>query len=139
MDSSTLFPFHFHLKIVGTTSWAFAWGNQYQTTPRQTTSTSCQFTSNSGGYNVMVCKDGSSWDIAFYGWDCCSSHQGRAQCPSNIPIMCADLSCNGDHCCDNAGTTACNTMGGARLCSKLLALYTYKSSGDAYIYIWCKL
>ena len=96
----------------------------------------CPFIKNSGNYNIMACKDGSSWDVGSYGWDCCSSHQGRAQCPSNIPVMCADLSCNGDHCCDNAGTTACNTMGGARLCSKLLALYTYKSSGDAYIYIY---
>ena len=73
----------------------------------------------------MACVDGSQCDVISLGWDCCASHGGRAQCPANKPVMCADLSCSNDHCCDFAGYYPCFYKGGPRQCGRLRLLFLF--------------
>ena len=76
----------------------------------------CDFLTSSGINNVMVCGDGSHCNVRARGWNCCHKHQGRAQCPANKPVMCANLSCRGDHCCA-IDKQSCRRKGGPRVCS----------------------
>ena len=51
------------------------------------------------------------------GWGCCNGHGGRAMCPPNMPIMCADgTGCgNGqENCCagGNSAQATCDDQGG---------------------------
>ena len=52
------------------------------------------------------------------GWKCCDEHKGRAKCPKNLPLMCADENgCAGgsDHCCEREFG---DCLGGLRKCGK---------------------
>lgn len=71
---------------------------------------------HSGGDNVLLCANGQSCNGETDGWACCSSKGGRAQCPSNLPVMCAvSNGCAGgsDYCC---APTAGTCSGGVRGC-----------------------
>ena len=51
-------------------------------------------------------------------WNCCNEHKGRAKCPENAPLMCADENgCAGgsDHCCEREFG---DCSGGLRKCGK---------------------
>lgn len=61
-----------------------------------------------GRRGVFLCNDG-IYCSSSYG--CCRQHYGRAKCPLEKPYMCADRSCNNDHCCADA---AFKCAGGVR-------------------------
>ena len=51
--------------------------------------------------HYFQCQDGSFCKGFPHNLECCNSHGGRARCPRNEPVMCADKRCAGgnDHCC----------------------------------------
>lgn len=51
---------------------------------------------HSGTDDILKCMDGHSCNIQYDGWDCCTSHGGRAQCPQNFPVMCQASTCGGN-------------------------------------------
>lgn len=81
----------------------------------------CLWTQHSGQDNVMECMDGYRCSGFVDGWSCCSNHGGRAKCPQNWPLMCAQPNCAAagtDYCC----LTDCTYFGGNRECSALSVL-----------------
>ena len=51
--------------------------------------------------HYFQCQDGSFCKGFPHNLECCNSHGGRARCPRNEPVMCADKRCSGgnDYCC----------------------------------------
>jgi len=70
--------------------------------------------------NKLECGDGTSCDANTQGWGCCNGRSGRARCPKNHPIMCAEKKCAGgkDYCC-NTTIPDCLKYGGQRTCDML--------------------
>lgn len=48
------------------------------------------------------------------GQACCAHGGGKAKCPPNRPLMCADRKCSGEHCCERD----CTHLGGVRSCNE---------------------
>ena len=72
---------------------------------------SCDWLSDSGERDVLVCGDGSRCNGKTAGWGCCETKGGRKQCPLNIPTMCTSQTCGGgDFCCE----AECSSKGGER-------------------------
>mmetsp|Transcript_23510 Transcript_23510/g.56069 ORF Transcript_23510/g.56069 Transcript_23510/m.56069 type:complete len:1164 (+) Transcript_23510:103-3594(+) len=66
---------------------------------------------HTGEHGVFKCVDGTYGNNSYF----CNDHGGRAQCPSNFPIMCAQPGlCAGNeaYCC----SIDCSNFGGPRLC-----------------------
>ena len=74
----------------------------------------CDYLSSSDRNGYFKCRDRTFCDEDL----CCINHGGRAKCPKDMPIMCANKVCadNTDHCCEIT-TESCNIHGGPRLCS----------------------
>ena len=94
---------------------------QSQTRPTTTTEnllgcadgTTC-LAAGSGGFGGQLAGQQS---VSPDGWSCCNDHGGRAQCPPNMPIMCADATGCGDgqaNCCagGNSADADCSSQGG---------------------------
>ena len=83
----------------------------------------CPWLTPTDHINLLKCMDGTfcnAWTDSA-GWKCCEKHQGRAKCPKNLPLMCADESgCaeGSDHCCEKE----CSKFGGLRKCGKVKVL-----------------
>ena len=66
--------------------------------------------------NYLGCVDGTLCK----GWSCCKYRGGRARCPKNFPIMCANKLCDGDYCCNEAiPDCLSNNYGGQRSCESI--------------------
>ena len=93
----------------------------------------CEFSRPTNQDNMLMCHDG----VYCTGWRCCESHQGRAQCPQNVPWMCADPTTGGagnDYSCEFAEAD-CDNQGGVRQCQGDLSTYwtLYDASTGAVI------
>lgn len=78
---------------------------------------SCPWTTPTAQANVMQCNNGETCNGALHTWNCCNfgNRNGRARCPSNWPLMCAQANCAAggtDYCC----MTSCVSLGGLRQC-----------------------
>ncbi len=76
---------------------------------------SCPWLSPTGEDDVLECADGTScnWNPYPEGRKCCDSHQGRAKCPKNRPIMCAMKNGERDYGC---GYSESECLNGPRGC-----------------------
>ena len=87
----------------------------------------CSWSDATDRYNILQCNDGYECDGAKHPrkWSCCRAHGGRAKCPRNSPLMCAERICAGrsDHCCSdhdtNCGSYYNYNLGGKRECGTL--------------------
>eukprot|EP01062_Namystynia_karyoxenos_P023530 TRINITY_DN190_c0_g1_i1.p1 TRINITY_DN190_c0_g1~~TRINITY_DN190_c0_g1_i1.p1 ORF type:complete len:1502 (+),score=339.14 TRINITY_DN190_c0_g1_i1:91-4506(+) len=62
----------------------------------------CPWTEPASEVGALQCADRSECRPADAGWDCCAASGGRARCPPELPVMCAQgdvTRCGGDHCC----------------------------------------
>ena len=68
--------------------------------------------------NYFECQDGSFCEGFPHNLSCCNSRGGRAKCPPNRPVMCADTSCAGgkDHCCSRSAQQCYIDASGPREC-----------------------
>jgi hypothetical protein len=76
---------------------------------------------------TMQCVDGATHSIRT-NVSFCNGHGGRAACPLDLPTMCADRTCEGDHCCSSV---MCRDHGGPRSCTAEVGR-TYSSAGRGY-------
>ena len=70
--------------------------------------------------NVFECRNGVRCNGETDGWDCCNLRGGRARCPANNPIMCAQPYCaagGSDYCCYTEDE--CSDYGGMRPCNEI--------------------
>eukprot|EP00756_Hemistasia_phaeocysticola_P048721 Hpha_TRINITY_DN23125_c0_g1::TRINITY_DN23125_c0_g1_i1::g.29509::m.29509 len=90
----------------------------------------CTWDLPTGTTDMLICIDGyNCLTTGLEGTGCCKTHQGRAQCPPNMPVMCANKVCTfpvpgtggaqtyTDFCCE-VQASDCNTpsKGGTRQC-----------------------
>ena len=75
--------------------------------------------------NYFECQDGSFCEGFPHNLSCCNSRGGRAKCPPNRPVMCADTSCAGgkDHCCSRSAQQCYIDASGPRECGKYAECY----------------
>ena len=77
----------------------------------------CPWMTSTTSNDVFECHDGTSCNGKAMGWACCNDHGGRAKCPANNPVMCAQPLCAAegrDYCCYTE--EGCNDYGGVRSC-----------------------
>ena len=70
----------------------------------------------------MGCNDGSTCTPAF---TCCNERGGRAKCPLDSPLMCAQpnaCASGTDYCCE---PNTCDAYGGIRQCGELISGHAY--------------
>ena len=70
---------------------------------------------NTIGPDTLRCWDNTICDGKVNGWDCCTCHGGRVQCPSRLPVLCEAQHCAGmtGNCCARV-PTECDI--GPRVC-----------------------
>ena len=78
----------------------------------------CQWSIPTKHDNYFECQDGSFCEGFPHNLSCCNSRGGRAKCPPNRPVMCADTSCAGgkDHCCSRSAQQCYIDASGPREC-----------------------
>ena len=75
----------------------------------------CLWQNPTNNSDVLLCGDGTTCSMSVSGASCCNDKGKRAQCPLNMPNMCAEPNaCAGghDYCCE----TDCTCQGGIRSC-----------------------
>lgn len=91
--------------------------------------------------DLIECKTGGkSFPISHFETDqmlrqnrpWCFNEGGLKRCPWNLPMMCSDTSCNGEHCC----AKDCTNHGGPKQCQELLIERTQSGARRSGQLLW---